>query len=342
MQLIRHRAYARAGLMGNPSDGYGGKTISVSVGNFWADVVLYEWEDVELMWSQEDQSRFRSVQDLVEDVRRHGYYGGIRLVKATVKTFVEFCEQEGLPLHGRNFSLRYQTNIPRQVGLAGSSAIVVATLEALVRFYGLGAKVPREVRPSLALTVETQELHLPAGLQDRVIQVYGGLVFMDFAKERAREVCGYQTGLYEPLDPGTLPPLYLSYKVDGGKAAQTVHSNLRERWDRRDPEVVQAMKHFADLTVRARQCLAAGDVEELGRLMDENFDTRKSIALLREDDLRMVETARACGARAKFAGSGGAILGTYPDEATFARLQERLGALDCRVLKIVAPAGSQP
>ena len=29
MLLIRKRAYARAGLVGNPSDGYHGKTISV-------------------------------------------------------------------------------------------------------------------------------------------------------------------------------------------------------------------------------------------------------------------------------------------------------------------------
>src|SRR5947209_8636291 len=91
MQLIRQRAYARAGLVGNPSDGYGGKTISVNIRNFWAEVVLYEWEDVELVWSQEDQSRFRSVGELVRDVQRNGYYGGIRLVKATVKQFVDYC-----------------------------------------------------------------------------------------------------------------------------------------------------------------------------------------------------------------------------------------------------------
>ena len=42
MQLLRRRAYARAGLVGNPSDGYNGKTISISVRNYWADVVLYE------------------------------------------------------------------------------------------------------------------------------------------------------------------------------------------------------------------------------------------------------------------------------------------------------------
>ena len=135
MELLRRRAYARAGLVGNPSDGYFGKTISLTLKNFWAEVVLYEWDEIEIVLSQEDRSRFRSVTELVQDVRLHGYYGGVRLVKATIKKFVEFCEQQRWALHDRKFSVRYESNIPRQVGLAGSSAIIVATLRALMDFY---------------------------------------------------------------------------------------------------------------------------------------------------------------------------------------------------------------
>ena len=40
MISIRKRAYARAGLVGNPSDGYFGKTLSVIVRNFWAETTL--------------------------------------------------------------------------------------------------------------------------------------------------------------------------------------------------------------------------------------------------------------------------------------------------------------
>ncbi|HKB40436.1 MAG TPA: hypothetical protein VKD72_28665, partial [Gemmataceae bacterium] len=80
MLILRRQAHARAGLVGNPSDGYHGKTLSLIVRNFRAEVVLYEWEDVELVWTEQDNSRFRSVQDLVRDVRLHGYYGGLRLV----------------------------------------------------------------------------------------------------------------------------------------------------------------------------------------------------------------------------------------------------------------------
>src|SRR5882757_7413614 len=205
MFLTRKRAYARAGLLGNPSDGYHGKTVSFSVRNYWAEVALYEWDSVEIVLADDDRARFDSILDLARDVRLHGYYGGIRLIKATIKRFVEHCHERGLPVHDRKFSIRYQTTIPRQVGLAGSSAIIVATLRALMEFYGV--TIALEAQPTFVLTVEREELGITVGLQDRVIQVYEGLVYMDFDRSREHIVDGLRCYGYEPLDPSLLPPL---------------------------------------------------------------------------------------------------------------------------------------
>lgn len=333
MQIIRQQGFARAGLIGNPSDGYHGKTISFLVRDFHADVILYEWEDLELILSQEDRSRFGSVRELARDVRLHGYYGGVRLVKATIKKFVDYCLKQNLPLHERNFSIRYESNIPRQVGLAGSSAIIVATLRALMEFYGV--EIPLHLQPSLALSVETEELGIVAGLQDRVIQVYGGLVYMDFAREAMRQECGYRYGVYERLDPALLPPLYLAYSEEEGEPTEVTHRPLRVRFDQGDPDVVGAMQRFARLTDDAKKSLLAGDADRLSRLIDENFDTRRSICQLQPAHVRMIETARQAGASAKFAGSGGAIIGTYRDETMYLRLKRDLEAIGCRVLKPV-------
>ena len=89
------------------------------VRQFFAEVVLYEWEDLEIVPSQDDQSRFHSIQALATDVQLHGYYGGIRLVKATIKKFSSIVRGRH-ELHDRNFSIRYESNIPRAVGMAGS------------------------------------------------------------------------------------------------------------------------------------------------------------------------------------------------------------------------------
>jgi glucuronokinase len=338
MLIVRNRAYARAGLVGNPSDGYHGKTISVIVRNLYAEVILYEWDSVELVFSSDDQNRFRSVQDLVQDVKLHGYYGGIRLVKATIKKFVEHCQRQQIPLHDRNFSVRYQTTIPRQVGLAGSSAIIVATLRGLMEFYGVN--IPREILPSLALAVETEELGIAAGLQDRVIQVYEGLVYMDFAKERMQTRAGFNCGVYEPLDWELLPPLYVAYKSDVSEPTEVFHNQIRARFEQGEPAVVSAMQQFAALAAEARTALLAHDANRLAELIDANFDVRRTVYQLPSAQVEMVMRARELGASAKFAGSGGAIIGTYKDESVFEALRRELGKIGCTVIKpIVACTG---
>src|SRR5919108_1011784 len=239
MFLTRKRAYARAGLLGNPSDGYNGKTISLSVRNYWAEVVLYEWDIVEIVLADDDRARFDSVHDLARDVRLHGYYGGIRLIKATIKRFVEHCRAANIRLHDRKFSVRYHTSIPRQVGLAGSSAIIVATLRCLMEFYDV--QIPIEAQPTLVMSVEREELGIAVGLQDRVIQVYEGLVYMDFDPACAHEVDGLRCFHYEPIDPALLPPLYLAHHESLGEPTEVFHSNIRERFARGEPDVVAAM-----------------------------------------------------------------------------------------------------
>jgi len=88
------------------------------------------------------------------------------------------------------------------------------------------------------------------------------------------------------------------------------------------------------LAFQARQAILDGDAATLARLIDENFDLRRSICRLPGNQTDMIERARAAGASAKFAGSGGAIIGTLPDEATFNRLTANLAPIGCRVIRL--------
>ena len=331
MIIIRKRAYARAGLLGNPSDGYHGKTISIIVRNFSAEVVMYEWETVEIVLTGEYRSRFSSIYDLVKDVKLHGYYGGIRLIKATAKRFVDYCRAHELTLPSRNFSVRYQTNIPRQVGLAGSSALIVATLRCLMEFYGVD--IPLEAQPMLVLSVEKEELGIGAGLQDRVIQVYEGLVYMDFDKAHEHLIGGLKCYYYEPMSPTLLPPLYVAVHNSLSEPTEVFHNDIRGRFDRGEAKVVDAMKHFAGLAAAGREALLQHDTKRLAQLIDENFNTRRSLYNLAPWQIQMIEVARQCGASAKFAGSGGAIIGTYDSEPMYQRLCTALTAIGSRVIK---------
>ena len=321
-------AYARAGLIGNPSDGYFGKTISILVRDFAAKVTLYENPELEIVPSFQDRMRYNSMQDLAQDVANNGYYGGIRLMKAAIRKFHAYCETRKIALPERNFSIRYRSTIPRRLGLAGSSALVTATIRCLMEFYDL--EISREQLANLILSVETEELGIAAGLQDRVIQVYEGVVYMDFNKE-LMEPRGY--GHYERLAPALLPPLFIAYREDLGEGSETIHQTVRERWLEGDPDVRAAMEDFAAYAEEARDLLLAGRGREIGPLMDKNFERRCAIFKVAPENIDMVRRARAAGAHAKLAGSGGAIIGSYDDEDMFARIEKAMAASGVRVFK---------
>jgi glucuronokinase len=111
------------------------------------------------------------------------------------------------------------------------------------------------------------------------------------------------------------------------------HNDIRARFDRGDPEVREAMRFWAGLTVEARACLERGDGRRLGELMNANFDRRARLYRLSEGNLRLVAAARSTGASAKFTGSGGAIIGICEDDATFARLRQALEPLGVVVFR---------
>jgi glucuronokinase len=277
--------------------------------------------------------------ELAIDVHTYGYYGGIRLLKATLRTFYDYCERNGLSLHDRNFSIRYHSSIPRHLGLAGSSAIVTACMRALISYYDV--EIPPPVLANLILAVERDELGIGAGLQDRVAQVYQGLVYMDFGRDHM-ERNGY--GVYTHLDATRLPYLYLAFNTRHAEGTEIVHNDLRYRWDQGDPDVRAAMKQFAELTDRFRDMMTQGaDTAELSRVMDANFDLRRSIMDLNPDHVRMIEAARSVGASAKFTGSGGAIIGIVSDDEHFTKLASTLQDLGMSVIKpIVAEPEDVP
>ncbi len=326
--VIRKNSFARAGLVGNPSDGYYGKTISFSIRNFQSEVVLYETPELKIEPNDRDHSVFSSITQLAKDVAQFGYYGGIRLLKATVKRFHDYCAKEGIKLHDRNFTLRYESNIPPQVGMAGSSAIICACLRALMEFYKVD--VPRHIQPNLVLSVENDELGIPAGLQDRVIQVYEGVVFMDFNRGHMEKI-GY--GLYEDIDPSLLPPLYVAYTKQLSEGTEVFHNDIRGRWKRGERDVVSAMYQWANLAERVKEMLKAGRGLEIGPLLNENFDLRRRLYKISQGNIDMVEAARGVGASAKFTGSGGAIVGTYEDDAMFKKLEDVLTPMGIAVIR---------
>jgi glucuronokinase len=326
--MIETYAYARAGLLGNPSDGYFGKTIALIARNFRARVILYPSARLEIKPSKADMPVFESLDDLHATTRWRGYYGGIRIIQALIVRFMDFCRDEGIELENRNFTMEYESTIPLRLGMGGSSSIITAALRAIAQYYRV--EIPLPIQAKLVLETETRELGVPAGPQDRVIQVYEGLVFMDFARHWM-DTRGY--GEYEPLDPALLPNTYLAFRTSLSEGTEVFHNNVRERWNRGDQQVVSAMSRWAQIAAEGRAAILKRDRSRLNDLINENFDLRASIYNIDEGNLEMIEAARRAGASSNFAGSGGAIVGLFEDEAMFERLQAEMKPLQVAVVK---------
>ena len=190
--------------------------------------------------------------------------------------------------------------------------------------------IPEEYAPTLCLEAERDELGINCGYQDRVIQMYNGLVFMDFGKAYLEEH-GY--GRYERLSPALLPNMYVAYDPNRAEESGKAHKKVKKLFEQKQPDVISAMSEFAEIAQKGRDALVAGRKDEIASLVNANFDLRDSIFNISEENRRMIRAARSAGASAKFAGSGGAIVGTCEDEAQYERLSSVLAEIGCKTIK---------
>ena len=323
MSPVRGTACARAGLLGNPSDQYEGRAIALSLRDFEAAVTIEPADRFEIIPAADDETSAPDARAMVERLGRDGCYGGVRLLQATLLRFSGLSARLGsLPRDDPKlrFRMRYQSSVPRQVGLSGSSAIVIAGLRALGEWFE--EPLEADLLARTALAAEVDDLGIQAGPMDRVIQAHGGLLFMDFARSR-----------WTRLDPARLPALFVAWDPDPGRESGATHSGVRTRWLRGDPDVRDAMLRFPTLADEGVECLERGDVDRFCELVDQNFDMRASIYRLPPGDLGLVRVGREQGAAVKLCGSGGSVIGVLRDEGQRTRLERAYADAGYRVIE---------
>lgn len=312
---VTRRAHARAGLLGNPSDGYEGKALALTLYDFGAEVTLEAAGEFAIERGAADALEFRTVAEAARALREDGAYDGVRLLRGALRRFAaRRPEIEALPDtdERQRFHVRYATGVPRQVGLGGSSAIVIAALRALADWFEVDIGEPELAE--LALAAEVEDLGIAAGPMDRVVQAYEGVMLMDFRPPR-------DPRNYRRVDPALLPALFIAWDPRGGQVSGIAHSEVRTRWLRGDPEVLEAMATLRRIVEEGMGCLERGDVEGFGERVDRNFDTRAAIFPLTQRDRELVAIGRRHGLPTKMCGSGGAAIGVLLDSSRFGALE---------------------
>ena len=320
MRRATGRAFARAGLLGNPSDGYGGKAIAMALANFRATAAIEPCDRFELVADDTHRLVLPTVADATGPFSHRDGDGGLRLMRAAVRRFLVHAPHLVTNADSdprARFSVRFDTDIPQQVGLAGSSAIVIAVMRALMAWYE--EPVASAELAEIALAAEVEDLGLAGGSMDRVIQAYEGVVAMDLREPRT-------AASYFSIDPELLPPLFVAFDPRGGEPSGNAHGALRARWDAGDEDLRRIMAEFRGLVDAGVEALEQGDHGRFAELMNRNFDMRSSFFPIADRDREMVAIARELAASGKLCGSGGAIVGQLRDAADVGRLQEAYDA----------------
>jgi len=142
---VSFSAPGRAGIIGNPSDMYGGCVISCStpVRNTCTIEESSEWE-------------------LPEDTR---------LWDAATSR---------LPVEGK-YKVTWETDVPRSSGLSGSTALLAATVACIMTVRGEQMPEDRREFAELVRDIELREAGIVCGYQDAYMCVLGGMNKMDFS-----------------------------------------------------------------------------------------------------------------------------------------------------------------
>jgi galactokinase/mevalonate kinase-like predicted kinase len=291
MASIVATAPGRCGIVGNPSDMYGGCVLSCTVQER-AECRITLCNGPVQVTNDEQSASLSSVGDL----QLRG--DKIDVARAALRFFEIDPAAAG-------FALDLRTDIPMQAGMAGSTALLAAIVGALDAHYAWA--LPPYHLAEATRKVEARVMGVVCGLQDQHMAVFGGLNFMDFfGKEMLEQRDDEPLGTIEPLaslEPA--PPLLLAHTGVAHNSG-AVHRSPRERWLAGEPIVRQSYVRIAELARRAKRALIEKDWPTLGELMNENHRIVAELGGSGPANERLIEAALEAGALgAKLAGAGG-------------------------------------
>jgi mevalonate kinase len=290
-------APARANLIGNPSDQYGGCTLACSV-PLRARVELRAAEGTRLA-TEGEEIRIEKEADLA-------LCGDLFDVARAVLA--------SLPGPLPEARIAYASEVPLGSGLAGSSALVVALLRALLAWRGDEAGPP-QLLAERAREIERCGLGVTCGYVDQYLAVFGGCRYVDFRGKTPEGSFASEPFASVESVEGPLP--FVLAFTGRRHSSDSVHRPIRARWLAGEIGVRAAMERMAEIGLAGRRALQEGDFAELGRLMNENHALVRDLGGSGDANEELIAaslSAGAPGAKLAGAGDGGTIVALWPFE----------------------------
>lgn len=207
----------------------------------------------------------------------------------------------------RGLSLFLASEVPPGTGLGSSSALAVALVRAISTYEGRSL-TPRAVA-EMACRVELEKLEAPIGKQDQFAAAFGGLNFITFSREAVTvEPLSIRQGVV-----GQLERRLLLFFTGSARNSSTILREQQEASARGDARTVEGLHRIRAAAYECRKCLEAGDLDGIGRLLDEGWRSKRRLAEgitnPRIDEIYDVATSSgATGGKITGAGGGGFLL----------------------------------
>lgn len=311
---LRGSAPARANLIGNPSDQYGGTTLACSV-PLRARV---EWSPAEVtrVATQGEEIVLEKEADLA---LRGDLFDVARSLLAGLGGWLPRAR------------IAYRSEVPLGSGLAGSTALLVALLRTALAWRGEDPGAPH-LLAERAREIERSQLGVTCGFIDHYLAVFGGCRFVDFRGKTPEAPFGSEP--FATLETVDAPLPFLLAFTGRRHSSDSVHRPIRARWLAGEPAVRRAMERMGELGRAGRDALLAREWPALGALMNENHALVRELGGSGEPNERLIAAALAAGApAAKLAGAGdgGTIVALWPepDSAPLEAALHRAGAAAC-------------
>ena len=234
---------------------------------------------------------------------------------------VQFFQPKG------GFTLETTSESPAGAGIAGSSALMIATTGALARY--TGRRIGREEMRVLAQNVEAQLINVPTGCQDYYPALYGGVsaIHLDTDAPRREAL---------PVAPEEIEARFLLVYTGAPRASGINNWEVFKAHVDGDKKVIRNFERMAQISRAMHDALSRGEWDAVARLLQEDWKFRKSNYARISTPLidRLVAVAAKNGGRAAKvcgAGGGGCVVFMVREEAK-QRVAEALRAAGARLL----------
>ena len=209
-----------------------------------------------------------------------------------LKRIIDFFDGEGL-------NIVTQSDSPIGAGIAGSSALNVATCAALARWRG--RDLSPEALLGIAMNVEAQVIDVPTGVQDYRPAYYGGISAVEMG-------VGGVTRVALDVDPVSLSErLIVAHTGASRESAINNWQIVKGRIDR-EPGIATHFDQICRVAGTMRKALIAADWPEVGRQLNHEWELRKRLTprVTTPAIDNLIERARRTGALgSKVCGAGG-------------------------------------